>query len=435
MKKPIFLLIFAVFLILGVFASDDDLFFSDENLFFDEVIIEEVIDENAETSSIFDFNIIETNKVDFGGNASFSLGLQSMWQNPFIEENQNAEYWLNGFKNAYLIPSLYVSLHFDARPSETLRIYGKAETQYPFEITVPGLTIPQVKVVELFTDFNIGEYSYFRFGKHSVKWGVGYFFSPADVINIGKIDPEEPEKDVEGAISLRSMFTFSGTQNCLYLYLIPDLNSEKGYLAKNVAFAGKYDFLVGNTEIGIGGWYKNNRPPKMIGTFTSTLFDDIPVYGEVVLAYGLEEQWLKEAEKDFIFQGTTGFSYTFKEPKINLAMQYFFNGFGVKNPSEIDDITFNEKASLYSKVGQHYLAVAFSKSEVFNEKFSLSGFGQISFSDFSGMGNLNINYNLDRNCSFSFGPSLVFGKENSEFARSGKILSINLSVTLGGGSF
>ena len=109
MKKPIFLLIFAVFLILGVFASDDDLFFSDENLFFDEVIIEEVIDENAETSSIFDFNIIETNKVDFGGNASFSLGLQSMWQNPFIEENQNAEYWLNGFKNAYLIPSLYVS--------------------------------------------------------------------------------------------------------------------------------------------------------------------------------------------------------------------------------------------------------------------------------------------------------------------------------------
>lgn len=441
--KKFLLLILAVFMFSGIYASDDDFFFSEDSMFFDDGMLEEITEEDSEEkgeNSIFDFGLIETETLRFGGSSAFALNYSAIWTDVFSSPKEE-KYFANGFYNSMLIPSLSASLYFDARPNETLRLYGKVETAYPFEISVPmtGLSIPQFRIKELFTDFNIGEHSYFRFGKHTVTWGVGYFFSPADVINIGKIDPENPENQVEGAISLRSMFTFPGTQNCLYLYLIPT-GMEEGFLARNTAFAGKYDFLLGNTEIGIGGWYKYNRSPRLVSTLTSTIFRDVSVFGEVVFAYGTEEQWIASKSfenKDFVLQGTFGFSKYFKNPKINLASQYLFNGFGENDPTSLVDEKFLTKQGLYGYVGKHFLALSLTKSELFTEKLSLSGFCLMSFSDFSGMGNLSLNYNLDKNCNISLGPNLVFGKENSEFARTSEknMFSFDVSVKLGGGKF
>ena len=442
MKKTL-LLILIVFLFSGIYASDDDFFFSEDSIFFDDGMVEEITEEDSKEkneNTIFDFGVIETESLRFGGSTSFSLDYTALWTD-FAAAKKEGEYFLEGFENSYLVPTMLASLYFDARPNETLRLYGKVETSYPFEISVPmaGLSIPQFRVIELFTDFNIGEQAFFRFGKHTVNWGVGYFFSPADVINIGKIDPEDPDKQVEGAISLRSMFTFSETQNCLYLYLIPT-GIEEGFLARNTAIAGKYEFLLGNTEIGIGGWYKYNRSPRLVSTLTSTIFKDISVFGEAVFAYGTEEQWTTSKSfenKDFVLQGTFGFSKYFKNSKINLASQYLFNGFGENDLTSLDDASFSTKQALYGYAGKHFLALSLTKTEVFTEKLALSGFFLMSFSDFSGMGSLNLNYNLDKNCNLSFGPNLVFGKEKTEFARTAdkNMLSFNLSVKLGGGKF
>lgn len=439
--KKILLLILAVFMFSGIYASEDDFFFSEDSMFFDDGMLEEITEEDSNgkgENSIFDFGLIETDSVSFGGSTSFSLDYTALFGD-FAASKKDSEYFLNGFENSYLTPNMSASLYFDARPNEALRFYGKVEVGYPFEQNLGklnpmlnGLIIPQLRVKELFTDFNIGEHSYFRFGKHTVKWGVGYFFSPADVINIGKIDPENPENQVEGAVTLRSMFTFPGNQNCLYLYLIPD---ETG-LAKNTAFAGKYDFLLGNTEIGLGAWVKYNRPPKFISTMTTTLFNKIATFGEAVVSYGTEEEWLGNLEKSFALQGTLGFSYSFTKPKITLASQYLFNGYGDENPETLDDVAFVSKQTLYNYVGKHYLAVSLSKSELISKKLSLSCFGLVGLSDFSGNASLNLNYQMDKNCSLSLGPSYVFGKENSEFTKATKdMLMFNISVKLGGGKF
>lgn len=452
--KKILLLILAVFFVSGIYASDDDFFFSEDSMFFDDVMLEEITEEDSEEkgeNSIFDFGLIETDSVSFGGSTSFSLDYTALWADVDAAE-KDSDYFLDGLESSSLDgleissldgleksklePNMSASLYFDARPNEALRFYGKAEVGYPFEINlsqmINGLIIPQFRVKELFTDFNIGEHSYFRFGKHTVKWGVGYFFSPADVINIGKIDPENPENQVEGAVTLRSMFTFPGNQNCLYLYLIPD---ESG-LAKNTAFAGKYDFLVGNTEIGLGAWFKYNRPPKFISTMTTTLFNKIATFGEAVVSYGTEEEWLGDLEKSFALQGTLGFSYSFSKPKITLASQYLFNGYGDENPELLDDVAFASKKALYSYVGKHYLVVSLSKSELISKKLSLSCFGLVGLSDFSGNASLNLNYQMDKNCSLSLGPFYIFGKENTEFTRATKdMLMFNISVKLGGGKF
>jgi hypothetical protein len=76
------------------------------------------------------------------------------------------------------------------------------------------------------------------------------------------------------------------------------------------------------------------------------------------------------------------------------------------------------------------------KSELISKKLSLSCFCLVGLSDLSGNASLNLNYQIDKNCSLSLGPSYIFGKENTEFTRATKdMLMFNISVKLGGGKF
>ena len=92
------------------------------------------------------------------------------------------------------------SLFLDARPSRDFRAFAKVKgdvrlTESPLD--------PNLRLHELFADFVLGDRAFFRVGKQTINWGVGYFFSPADIINVGRIDPENPEAEREGPVALR----------------------------------------------------------------------------------------------------------------------------------------------------------------------------------------------------------------------------------------
>ena len=444
-------------------SSDDDLFFggSDDDMFGgDDMFGEEITVENSSTQSIFSgLDLINTEKVRFGGSASFGLSTSVDFMNVFSSDAGEASYWGDAFYNTTLSPRLGAELYFDAHPDEILRLYGKIGVDYPFAFTVGSPTtgmanVPNFYVKELFTDFSLGDNVYFRFGKHTVKWGVGYFFSPADVINLSAIDPEDPTATREGPVSLRTQITIPGTQNCVYIY---GILGEKN-LFRDAALAAKYEFLVGNYEIGVGAWYKYGRSPRLIATTTGNI-KDVSLFAEGVFAWGLEEDWVAKnsfADKKPVFQATLGGSYTWNEPKISLSMQYFYNGFGV---SDIKKSTLQElltKYANYSYCGQHYVAMSLSKSSLFdNNDINLSLFGLMSLTDFSAMTSFNCSIKLFRNCSMRFGPSLTFGPEKSEYIYLSSMgdtttltsllmsdgekwrsnLSFTLSLTLGGGKF
>ena len=412
-------------------TSDDDLFTSsgddwlfggsDDDMFGgDDMFGEEITVENSSTQSIFSgLDLINTEKVRFGGSASFGVNSSVNFMNVFSSDAGEASYWGDAFYNTTLSPSIGAELYFDAHPDEILRLYGKVGVGYPFEFSASAgmgstVDVPNFYVKELFTDFSLGDNFYFRFGKHAVKWGVGYFFSPADVINLGAIDPEDPTADREGPVSLRTQITIPGTQNCVYLYgILGDKN-----LIRDAAFAAKYEFLIGNYEIGVGAWYKYLRSPRLMVTATGSI-EDISLFAEGVFAWGTEEDWVAKAsfaDKKPVFQATLGGSYTWNEPKISLSMQYFFNGFGVSNIKESTLQELLTKEFNYSYCGQHYVALNVSKSSLFDNKdMSLSLFGIMSLTDFSGMASLNYSAKLFRNCNLTVGPSITFGPEKSEY--------------------
>ena len=447
MKRFIILLIIGLLTAFAFAQSDDELFGgSDDDLFTDDSIVE-VKDVSAK-SDLSKGVIFDTGSIKVGGSLSAGITTNTVLYSP--EENDLG-------KNIYastLKPDLSAMLSVDARPTETLRIYTKFGFAYPFQnkATANGNSIviaDWFKLKELFTDFSLKDTAFFRFGIHTVTWGTGYFFSPvSDMINTSSIDPENPEKQVDGALNLRTQIVFPNSQNCLWFYVIPSTNftnqTAESYM-RETALAGKFDLLIGNWEFGIGGFYKYQNAPKAMLTATGSL-RKIGFFGEFVYSYGSASEWARNNnwdDKTSIIQATAGFSYMWKEPQITLAAQYYFNG--------------NDKDPAAYVIGGHNIAALLSFGKLFNNNdftasiFAIGNFGRKEMTSaeremlkLSGAtdemlaavsgtaltSTAMLYYSPIKELKVGLGPSITF-----KTFEANPTISLKLSATLGGGKF
>ena len=468
MKRILFLLIILTIPFFAFSQSDDDLFGgSDDDLFGDDSIVE-VSDVSAK-NDLSKGVIFDSGSIKVGGSLSAGLSTNTILYGP-----ENEELGEN-IKNTTLTPDLSALLSVDARPTETLRMYTKFGFVYPFEdeatTVLSKLDMAKqsadfstsvdnwFKLKECFTDFSIKDTAYFRFGIHTVTWGAGYFFSPvSDMINTSSIDPENPEKQVDGSLNLRTQIVFPNSQNCLWLYVIPSTkfkNQTSESYARDTALAGKADILIGSWELGVGGFWKYQNAPKAMLTATGSL-KKVSFFGEFVYSYGAMSEWQKNTDwndKTSIIQATAGLSYYWKDPKITLAAQYYFEG---------NDKDFTKKITQYG----HNFAVMASKSGLFkNNDLSLSLFAMANIGhkdataddiislypeaaqyasaaqlnelakEASGImpaltANLMLKYSPINDLSFGMGPSITF----KDF-ETNPTTSLKLTATLGGGNF
>ncbi len=360
-------------------GSDDALFSSDDDLFGDDSISE--VSDVAAKSDLSKGVIFDAGSIKIGGSLSAGLDTDTVLWGPDQEDLGD------NIHNTSLKPDLSAMLSVDARPTDTLRLYTKFGLEYPFvdktsvKLNMKNPKQPDLsltidnwfKLKELFTDFSYKDTAYFRFGVHTVTWGAGYFFSPvSDMINSSSIDPEHPEKQVDGSLNLRTQIIIPNSQNCLWFYVIPSTkfkNQTAESYARDTALAGKADILIGNWELGVGGLYKYNSAPKAMLTATGSL-KKVSFFGEFVYSYGAVSEWAKNTDwddKTSIFQATAGLSYYWKEQKINLAAQYLFEG---------NDKDFSKKISQYG----HNIALMASKGDLFkNPDLSLNLFAIANF--------------------------------------------------------
>lgn len=446
-----------VFLCLGnLFAqSDEDLFGSDDDLFFgDDDGIIELEEVAAPKTDLKNGVIFETGSVKIGGNFNLSLGTTTTFKDG-VE-------FKDSVKDTTLSPTAEAMLTVDARPTENLRMYMKTGVAYPFvtkgnatlsgtTITLPGMLfgstdnidIPLLVssdlsarnlfyIKELFTDFKLGENVSMRFGKQTVTWGVGYFYSPADVIN-SAIDPENPTAQVEGPLCLRSQIVFPGTQNALWAYVIPDTNFEKGTVnAIDTALALKGEFVLGGWEFGLGGYYKYETTPRLMATASGTIFKKLSVFGEAVCAYGQPETWVNDQDKEFYAQATAGFMYNWSDPKITLMGQYFFNG--QEDSSLLDyavskGLATEEEARMARSKG-HNLAMAVNFGKIGTTKINGAIYTVANFTNEVIIASGTLTYKPVDEMGISAGPYFTWaGYDNKP------VTALKLNFTLGGGKF
>ena len=468
MKKTL-ILISTIFLTFSLFAqSDDDLFGGDDDFFTDDSIVE-VSDVSAK-NDLSKGVIFDSGSIKVGGSLTAGLTTNTILYSP------NQDDFGENLKNTKLTPDLSALLSVDARPTETLRIYTKFGLAYPFENSAisytnlagfPTFNGTQIdpasikfqttttitdwfKLKELFTDFSIKDTAFFRFGIHTVTWGAGYFFSPvSDMINTSSIDPENPEKQVDGALNLRTQIVFPGSQNCLWFYVIPSTdftNQTSESYARDTALAGKADILIGNWEFGVGGFYKYQNAPKAMLTATGSL-KKVSFFGEFVYSYGSATEWRENTDwndKTSIIQATAGLSYYWKDPQITLAAQYYYNG-------NDKDFPFNYI------VGGHNIAAMVNFGKIFGNTdftaslFTMANFGREEFEDseiaiFKTMGATDddlsklsgsslmstamIYYSPIKDMKFGMGPVLTFKTFDEK-----PTVAMKLTATLGGGKF
>lgn len=418
---------------------------------------------------------LESKAVRIGGNLTSELTLGYLWTDPYSKKNDVKNAFLNPAV-AQLRPTIGANLFFDARPVQNLKLYGKFMFEFPFEKSLNGaLSVPKsplapkgadipisvsgspnMKIWELYTDFSAKDIAFFRFGKHTVKWGTGYFYSPADVINLSRIDPEKPTADREGPVSLRTHIVIPRTQYNIWLYLLPDTESFK---PQYTAGAAKAELVFGDWEWGIGGWYRYEKAPRLISTLSGSIAGKVAVFAEGVFAWGSDVTYYKDdaaltaytvKNKPF-FQATLGGSYTHADSHTMLAMQYYYNGFGYTDTRAADLITDAAAAAINSRdysnpvlgkygditamgnKGQHYIAFTISQNKIGTEDLKASLFQQFSITEKEGMTTLSLNWNIFKFVQMRTGPTFSYPLSSSA-ATKGSI-GYNLSFKLGGGKF
>ena len=182
-------------------------------------------------------------------------------------------------------------------------------------------------------------------GKSTVKWGVGYFWSPADVINLEPINVLDAEAQREGPINFRINVPIAGTQNNLYFYTI--LASEDVDF-DTTALAAKAEFLLGNYEVGLGAYYRYDTAERAMLTLTGPL-GDFDIFGEAMVSRGSAKTFVtsiapngtisKRTDDDvrdsLFFSASAGFLYSNSNENLTIIGQYYYNGEGTPTRIEI----------------------------------------------------------------------------------------------------
>ena len=422
---------------------------------------------------------LESNKLRIGGSLNAELGLKYIWVDPYTTKLNAKEAFLNP-EVAQLRPTIGSNLFFDARPLQDLKLYGKFLFEFPFEknlngsVSIPKSIVPpngadipvsvngspNFKIWEMYTDFSAKDIAFFRFGKHTVKWGTGYFYSPADVINISRIDPQKPTEDREGPVSLRTHIVIPKTQYNIWLYLLPDTEMFK---PQYTAGAAKAEFVFGDWEWGIGGWYRYEKAPRLITTLSGSIAGKVAVFAEGVFAWGSDYTYYKDdaeltpytvKNKPF-FQATLGGSYSNADSHTTLAFQYYYNGFGYANTKAVDRIA-DSAAAVFAQQnyfapgvkgvldksrevaamgnrGQHYIAFTVSQNKIGTEDLTANLFQQFAISELEGLTTLSLNWRIFKFVQMSTGP--IFSYPLSSSSHSKGSIGYNLSFKLGGGKF
>ena len=354
--------------------------------------------------------------------------------------------------------ALSTQLYLDARPDEDFRVFAKATVRAPFD-TTPAPANPDdpeertfediVQIDEMFADLDWNDTVFFRAGKQTLAWGVGHFFSPADLLSIAEIDPEDPEAELEGPIAIKTSVPL-GTSG-VYLYVLPGFADEPA----DTGFALKGETVIGGTEITGGLIYQRDVAPAGMVTVSGSL-GDVSVYAEGVLSYGSNRTFVEESgfplgveavtrDDELFANATLGATYFLTpdewDSSISVFGQYLYNGEGYADPSILSDNAAGVAALIAAgdlavsdliSTGMHYSALSVSWMDILSTDFTGSVLWLQNYSDMSARIAPSVSATVLDSIDLTASLPLTFGDEGDEFSPNGDSISVSLVASFGG---
>lgn len=442
-------------------SSDD---FGDlDSLFEDEEMIDVV---EAEGDANPEDDLLVREDVRIGGRLATNFEAISLW-----EDYPDSESVFDPTDGMF-VPQITADLFLDARPESDFRFYTKLLIDYPFEVEVPGedggtvadndVAVPSIEVFELFSDFSYRERLFFRIGKSVINWGVGYFYSPADVISLTPIDPEDPEADREGPLSFRTHVPFD-VHNAYFHIVAGETIADDGEIeVSELTLAPRIELFLGGVEYGLGAFYQEDLSPRAMATASGSVWD-FDLFAEAVASYGSDRVFIRRTEAgpfeyetyrvedEVYFKGTAGVRYSNSARDALIVGQYLFNGEGYRDqtvpkdlraaflgeglPPAIDMSEAVLGLSDLTEAGRHYATALASLSEVLGSDLSATLLWQGNLSDGSGILRPSLSYRLFERATVTASLAVAYGEDADEFSSMGARLTSSLGVSLGSGSF
>ena len=353
---------------------------------------------------------------------------------------------------------------FVARPDTDISVTGELRSTYPFaqQITANGSTdsVPDVTVWSLYSKFTWNDALFLSFGQQPLKWGTGYFFSPADdVFAQSAVDLSNPTAERQGPLALKVQYPIPHTQDNLYLIAaLPQAATAAALAAvkpQDISVGARAEALFGNTELAAAGYYQRNQRPQAILTGT-TGNGDLNFFGEGLLAFpdpvadpvislasspvswagGKSDYTITDRSGQYLFSGTAGIVYTNQDLNLTVVAQYLYNGAGYTTLTEKDilqaltDRALSQPAgepavsgsTLLSsftglgKIGMHYVVGYASLTSIANSKVDVSVLALANLSDGSGYVSPTVTLTALTYVKVSGGLSLSWGGSGTEFA-------------------
>jgi hypothetical protein len=445
--------------------SDDDLFGggSSEDDLFGGSLVEDLA---PDTDNFVDE--VLAGGTTIGGRYSLTTGMDWYWNQGFGEWDDAT------FDEELLSAELDAMLFLDARPDENLRVFLKGDLEYPFEFREDDPDTDDkdetrnfddvFHITELFSDFDYKDAVFFRGGKQTINWGVGYFYSPANLLNITTIDPEDPEAEQEGPLAVKMQYPF-GINNA-YLYVVP-----QGDKPDDTIIAPKLEFVVGGWELGMGGLYRPDEDiaPSLMTT-VSGAWRDFDLFAEGIARYGSDRTFVTESDLRFVdvpgigpvpvsletddrddewfLSATAGFRYSYTDDDgkfiINLLGQYFYNAEGYTeeflddNATDIGTLVAAGEINILDvayQPGEHYAAASASWTNVLDSDLSIVASWIANLSDESQIVLPSVSWRIDDGLSVSANARFTLGESGDEYSPQGDSATYGISLSLGGGSF
>lgn len=460
------LLAFATMLASVQAQSEEDSFFGDDPL----------INEDAQVNDSYEENFLKEEPLTWGGSYRFGVRAGAFWDKYYT--NWTSEYfWAADGEDSGV--DLGATLFFTARPSADTRYYGKFKIDYPFETkyVIDGtpdttISVPSFKVWELYADFDIENTVNVRAGKQMAKWGVGYFFQPADVISLSPVDPEKPEQEREGPVMIKLNLPLDVHNLDAYIIAPEGMSS-----AKDIAYALRASIVAGGFEYGLGARYQYVSSSKVGSAFqaiatASGSINKVTVFAEGLAKYGTSKNFLVRdsngnvqpgipvstyktttRQYDWFPSGSVGFSWSESEWFLSLMGQYFYNGEGYAG--DITKLTGPAMAQVMTvmsgmvptadsfsygdamNLAQHYAAARLSYSFTDNSKVSFATMWMGNLQDGSGIIMPSVSIKATDEVTLGLNAHAKYGLDKTEYISNPAFhyLKVGFTLDLAGGNF
>lgn len=415
-------------LALGQEDLDDALFGTEDDLFGDPIVTDVEQDPDADAAR----ELLESETVTIGGSYAFAaelrLDLTAEEDEPTVTSG---------------LTELRTRLLLDARPRDDVRGFVKVDLSYGTEAGAA------FELRELFADVTLADTVFLRAGKQTLTWGVGVFFRPANLLDLERVDPEDPEAELAGPVAVKAQLPIDASNLTGYL-ILRDLGS-----GDELDLAARYEFLVEGFEVTVGGLVRTAGPWALMATGSGSI-EDVAVFAAAVVQGNSDKRFVVRAPgaplgvaavtSDAVFvSGTLGARYrwTSEDERVDVTGigQLLFNGLGYDDPSVLTDDPFAIAALLavgelrprdLVERGRFYAAVSVAATDLLDTDLNPSLFWLGNLDDGSGTMSASVRWDGLDPLRPSLGYRLVYGAEGEEFSPFGGSHVLTLGVSLRG---